>query len=76
MIHLPMTTGSSLRFPPCFEEILMYSHRIKNAIQFGVDAAAHFEDGYVSESKVKELAIWLDAHPNDGTFAQYVEEQA
>lgn len=54
----------------------MYSHRIKNAIQFGVDAAAHFEDGYVSESKLKELAIWLDAHPNDGTFAQYVEDQA
>jgi hypothetical protein len=53
----------------------MYSHRIKNAIKFGVDARDYLEFE-IDDDKLKELAIWLDAHPNDGTFAQYVEDQA
>lgn len=47
---------------------------IRNGIKFGLDAAAYFPNG-ASESDVADMAHWLSAHPNEGTFEQWREEQ-
>jgi hypothetical protein len=53
----------------------MFSHRIKNAIQFGTEAGlCRLGIASFSEDELRDMAKWLDAHPSDGTFAQYVEE--
>jgi len=52
----------------------MFSHRIKNAIQFGVEAGRYeARTGDKVDSQLQRFAEWLDSHPT-GSFDQYVEE--